>query len=89
MYLKCNSNLLYHGCIPMEEDRSFTKVTVYGVEYNGKGFIDKLERLAREGYFYKINQQEKLYTIDNMWYLRNGPNSPLFGKRRWPSLKLT
>ena len=28
---KCyNSNLLYHGCIPMEEDGSFTKMEIGG-----------------------------------------------------------
>ena len=32
-------NLLYHGCVPMNEDGSFTKVNIYGKKYAGKDDI--------------------------------------------------
>lgn len=84
MYLKLNSNLLYHGCIPLKEDGSFKKVSIGDSkkEYSGKAFLDRLEILVREGYFYKNNPEAKLYGMDITWYLWNGPDSPLFGKNK-------
>ncbi|WP_160677249.1 fructose-1,6-bisphosphatase [Clostridium sp. C8-1-8] len=82
MYLKYNSNLLFHGCIPLNEDGSFRKVSIgaSGREYSGKAYLDRLEILVREGYFYKNNPEAKLYGMDIIWYLWNGADSPLFGK---------
>ncbi|WP_297424953.1 fructose-1,6-bisphosphatase [Clostridium sp.] len=82
MYLKHNSNLLYHGCIPLNDDGSFKKVSIgaSGQEYSGKAYLDRLEILVREGYFYKNNPKAKLYGMDIIWYLWNGVDSPLFGK---------
>jgi fructose-1,6-bisphosphatase-3 len=82
IYLKYNSNLLYHGCIPLNEDGSFSRITCNGKEYSGKAFLDRMEMLAREGYFYKEDHKTKLYGMDIMWYLWTGPYSPLFGKNR-------
>ena len=82
LYLKCNSNLLYHGCIPLNEDGSFKKVSIGASrkEYSGKALLDRLDILVREGYFYKNNPDAKLYGMDIIWYLWNGVDSPLFGK---------
>lgn len=84
MYLKYNSNLLYHGCIPLNKDGSFKAVSIgsSGNKYVGKQFLDRLEILVREGYFYKNNPKAKLYGMDIIWYLWNGPYSPLFGKSK-------
>jgi fructose-1,6-bisphosphatase-3 len=82
MYLKFNSNLLYHGCIPVNEDGTFKKVKIgsSGKEYSGKEYFDRLEILIREGYFHKNDPEGKLYGMDMTWYLWTGPDSPLFGK---------
>lgn len=82
IYLKCNSNLLYHGCIPLNDDLSFRKVKIgaSGKEYSGKSYLDRLDIIVREGYFYKNNPEAKLYGMDMIWYLWTGPYSPLFGK---------
>ena len=82
LYLKFNSNLLYHGCIPMNEDGSFKKVKIgsSGKSYSGKDYFDRLEILVREGYFHNNNPDAKLYGMDITWYLWTGPYSPLFGK---------
>lgn len=82
IYLRYNSNLLYHGCIPLDDDGGFSKIICNGKEYSGKTFLDRMEMLAREGYFYKEDPKAKLYGMDIMWYLWTGPNSPLFGKNR-------
>lgn len=82
MYLKYNSNLLYHGCIPLNEDMTFKEVIIgaSGKSYSGKAYLDRLETIAREGYFYNENKEAKLYGLDLTWYMWTGPDSPLFGK---------
>lgn len=80
MYLICNSNLLFHGCIPLNEDKTFMTMTIKGKEYGGKKLLEKMEAIAREGYFFKNNTPEKLYGMDMMWYLWTGSASSLFGK---------
>ncbi|GKX67892.1 fructose-1,6-bisphosphatase [Inconstantimicrobium mannanitabidum] len=80
IYLKYNSNLLFHGCIPLNEDMSFKTMTINGKQYKGRLLLEKFESLAREGYFYKRDTSEKQYGMDIMWYLWNGAASSLFGK---------
>ena len=80
MYLKYNSNLLFHGCIPFNEDMTFKSMKIHGREYYGRCLLEKFESLAREGYFNEEGSEEKLYGMDIMWYLWTGPSSSLFGK---------
>lgn len=82
LYLKYNSNLLYHGCIPLNEDGTLKEVSIgsSGKKYSGKALFDRLEILVREGYFYNNNPEAKQYGMDIIWYLWNGIDSPLFGK---------
>lgn len=79
LYKVYNSNLLYHGCVPMDEEGNFNKVNVYGEEYSGKELYDVLEHYARKGY-YSHDMKEKLKGQDIIWYIWAGPNSPVFGK---------
>jgi fructose-1,6-bisphosphatase-3 len=81
MYLVYNDNLLYHGCIAMNEDGSFMAAKVDGQEYTARAFMDRVERLARQGYF-SSDPEQKRYGLDAMWYLWSGPISPLFGKHK-------
>ncbi|MBD5453205.1 MAG: fructose-1,6-bisphosphatase [Lachnospiraceae bacterium] len=80
LYKVYNSNLLYHGCMPMDEEGNFKKVNVYGEEYSGKALYDILEQYARKGYYAHHDLQEKLKGQDIIWYIWAGPNSPVFGK---------
>ncbi len=79
LYKNHNSNLLYHGCVPMNEDGSFTKVQIYGEEYSGKKLYDVLEHYARKGY-YGERGSERSKGQDIMWYIWAGAGSPVFGK---------
>ena len=81
MYLVYNGNLLYHGCIALEEDGSFMEAKVGGQSFKGKAFIDRLDRLARQGYF-STNPEESRYGRDVLWYLWTGAKSPIFGKNK-------
>ncbi len=81
LYLIYNGNLLYHGCIAMKPDGSFASVRVDGKTYRAKGFMDRLDRLARQAYF-AADPELKQYGLDVMWYLWSGDRSPLFGKEK-------
>lgn len=80
IYLTYNSNLLFHGCIPLNKDKTFKSMIINGEEYRGKRLLDKFDSLAREGYFNNRGSEEKLYGMDIMWYLWTGACSSLFGK---------
>lgn len=82
MYKVYNSNLLFHGCILLEEDGSFKKYRVEDQILSGKAYIDALENLVVRTYFDKTDIQEKQPGLDIMWYLWAGPGSPLFGKSK-------
>ncbi|HAZ02787.1 MAG: fructose 1,6-bisphosphatase [Bacteroidetes bacterium GWA2_40_14] len=82
MYLKFNSNLLYHGCIPMTPEGEFKKVKIEGSYYAGKALLDKFDEIIRQCYYYKQNTGEDSVGIDYMYYLWPGPDSPLFGKTK-------
>ena len=81
LYNVYNGNLLYHGCVPLNEDGSFTKVNIYGKEYSGRALYDALENYARKGY-YSIDPEEKRKGRDILWFIWSNKNSPVFGKAK-------
>ena len=78
MYLIYNENLLFHGCIPLDETGNFLEFEVDGKNYKGKQLFDKLDQKIRTSYLnrYEANNAEKDYFV----YLWLGRKSPLFGK---------
>ena len=81
LYKVYNGNLLYHGCVPFNEDGSFKKVQVFDGEYSGKELYDVLEHYARKGY-YSIDPAEKQKGLDILWFIWQNANSPVFGKSK-------
>jgi fructose-1,6-bisphosphatase-3 len=83
MYLVYNGNLLFHGCIPMNEDGSFKAVQVDGDEHvAGRELMERFDRLARLGYFATDNPEIKQEAMDAMWRLWSDSQSPLFGNEK-------
>ena len=81
MYNIYNGNLLYHGCVPMNEDGSFAKVNIYGKYYSGKELYDVLESYVRKAFF-SLDKEEREKGQDMMWYIWTAPNSPLYGRSK-------
>lgn len=80
---KCyNGNLLYHGCIPLDEEGAFQHMTINRRKYYGKELMDISETLARQAYFAPASSAEKTQGRDFMWYLWCGKTSPLYGRAR-------
>lgn len=80
VFLKYNSNLLYHGCIPLDEDGELKEVELFGERVKGKKYLEKIEEIVRKAYLSKIRREKKEKYNDFLWYLWCGKNSPLFGK---------
>ncbi|WP_153109202.1 fructose-1,6-bisphosphatase [Propionivibrio limicola] len=82
LYLVHDGNLLFHGCIAMDDDGQFRGFDVDGQSFAGRHFLDRMDRLARQGYFATDNPEQKQYGMDAMWFLWCAPQSPLFGKEK-------
>jgi fructose-1,6-bisphosphatase-3 len=82
MYLKMNSNLMYHGCIPMTGDGEFKKVKLENSFYSGKALLDKYDEIIRQCYYHRQNTGENNANLDYVYYLWPGADSPLFGKTK-------
>ena len=80
MYLKHNGNLLFHGCIPVDEKGEFLKWTFDGREYSGKNLLDYFEFIVKDGMHHPTTGD--CLNSDYIWYLWEGQNSPLFGKNK-------
>ncbi len=80
LYKVHNSNLLYHGCMPMDENGDFSELTIDGVKYCGKALYDIFDHYARKGYYSRNNPAEMQKGQDIIWYIWAGPTSPVFGK---------
>lgn len=79
VYKIMNSNLLVHGCIPMEKDGSFAQFEYEGIVYSGKALMDFFDDQVRIAQ-HSQDKAKKRRAVDLFWYLWCGPKSPMFGK---------
>ncbi|NLC32892.1 MAG: fructose-1,6-bisphosphatase [Clostridiales bacterium] len=80
LYLRFNGNLLYHGCIPLEEDGSFMEFKFNDQLLSGRPLFEYLARMARMGFFAPENSSQRKLGRDYLWFLWCGRNAPTFGK---------
>lgn len=79
LYKVSNGNILFHGCIPMNDDGTFRKVNLFGTQLSGKALYDEIEKRLRKA-FLSVDEVEKKEGRDILWFLWNGPDSPLYGR---------
>lgn len=75
LYTRCNGNLLFHGCVPMNEDGSFRTIHFGGQDYSGRQWFDFCEHMAREAWLHT-----SLPALDFMYFLWCARLSPLSGR---------
>ena len=75
MYLVCNSNLLYHASVPLNEDGSFKHVRIGKKEYWGHKLLQKTDQLIRTAYFDEDGSEEKNFALDEEFGVKPGPHS--------------
>ena len=78
VYKICNSNLLFHGCMPTKPNGELETLDFLGKDVKGKKLFDELDKIIRNAYF-KQNHTD----VDFMWYLWCGPKSPFFGRSKY------
>ncbi|MBR5149668.1 MAG: fructose-1,6-bisphosphatase [Bacteroidaceae bacterium] len=82
MYAVCNSNLLFHASMPLNEDGTLREVEIQGQTYKGKELMRRIEQIIRLAYEEGAEDDERAYARDFFWYLWCGPDSPLFDKSK-------
>jgi fructose-1,6-bisphosphatase III len=79
MHLVREGHLIFHGCVPVDEQGDYLSMAVAGRLYCGKALFDAIEREV-----YRLVERPPFtpQELDLFWYLWSGPQSPLFGKDR-------
>ena len=81
MYKVYNNNLLYHGCIPMDEKGEFFPLPAAEGK-RGRELMDYCDSMARIGYFGKEGSVERQRGKDFLWFLWCGKDSPLCARKK-------
>jgi len=76
-----NKNLLFHGCVPMNEDGSFMQFPAFG-NRSGKALMEYCEKVARQGFFAADGSEKRQKGKDFLWFLWCGKDSPLNGRKK-------
>ena len=80
LFLTRNNCLLYHAAIPLNGDGSFKEVEVRGKKYKGRELMENIDQVIREAYFAQVGTALRNDSLDYMWYLWCGADSPLYHK---------
>lgn len=80
LYRCFNDNLMFHGCVPLNDDGSFMELKVNGMGFKGKELFDHLDKTVRRAFLPDEKSAQKKYGQDLLWFLWCGRNSPLFGR---------
>ena len=82
MYNICNSNLLYHASVPLNDDGSLKDVEILGQRYKGRQLMEYIGQLVRSAFESDTEPELKAYARDYFLYLWCGKDSPLFDKSK-------
>ena len=82
LYKAYNGNLLFHGCIPLTAEGELMTFTIGGKARKGREFLDYADTAARKAYYQELGSPERQDSMDFLWWLWAGRNSPIFGRDR-------
>ncbi|HST53673.1 MAG TPA: fructose-bisphosphatase class III [Pyrinomonadaceae bacterium] len=80
MWLRRDQALIFHGCVPVDEEGEPLSLEVDGRACAGRELFDALDGVVRR--CFRKGAEEANEDTDWLWYLWTGPRSPLFGKDR-------
>ena len=81
IYKVYNRNLIFHGCIPMDNSGEFLPLEAAGGR-QGRELMNYCDSMARLAFFAPLGTEEKAKALDFMWFLWCGRNSPLSGREK-------
>lgn len=79
-WLRRDEALIFHGCVPVDDDGRPLELTVDGRASAGKDLFAALDSVVRRAF--RAGENADRDDVDWLWYLWTGPRSPLFGKDR-------
>ncbi|MCR5846714.1 MAG: fructose-1,6-bisphosphatase [Lachnospiraceae bacterium] len=82
LYRVYNGNLIFHGCVLLNEDGSFAHSKICNTDTYGKSMYELLDKYARKGFYAPIGSKDREKGGDILWYLWCGPHSPLYGRSK-------
>ena len=82
MFLLRDDHLIFHGCVPVNEQGEFLPMIINGQRYRGHAMFEAIEKLL-----VRVVDRPVEPDLDVLWYLWSGPCSPLFGKDRITTLE--
>ncbi len=82
MYTICNSNLLYHASVPLNDDGTLKQIEIHGRSFEGKALMSYIGQLVRAAFENDTPAELKSYAKDYFLYLWCGKDSPLFDKSK-------
>ncbi len=82
MALTRDANLIFHGCVPVDDDGNFLPLTVDGTAHRGRALFDAIDTAVHRAF-----RLRETADTDLLWYLWAGPLSPLFGKDKMTTLE--
>jgi fructose-1,6-bisphosphatase-3 len=83
MVLAREEQLIFHGCVPVDEAGEFLPMIIDGEALCGQAMFEGIERVV----YRLMDGVPARNDLDLLWYLWSGPHSPLFGKDRIATLE--
>lgn len=75
MYLIRDNHLIFHACVPVDQDGKPLALEVDNLQCSGRALFDTLNRVVPRAF-----RERRVSDLDLLWYLWGGAVSPLFGK---------
>ena len=82
MWLRRDDHLIFHGCVPVDQEGRFLSMSVDGQPHAGRALFESLERVV-----VRSLDTHAAADLDLLWYLWSGPLAPTFGKDRITTLE--
>ena len=82
-----NNVLMFHACVPLNEDGSLKEVNIFDTTYKGRALFDAVDHYVRAA-FVETDPCAKKQGLDLLWYLWLGEGSPLFAKSKMATFEL-
>lgn len=83
MWVESDDALIFHACVPTDEQQAFIPVHVEEKMYAGRALFDQFEHIVRRAFSRGAMPEGFVNTdADWLWFLWVHPHSPLFGKDR-------
>ncbi len=82
MHLRRDEHLIFHGCVPVDENGAFLPMVVDGQPRSGRALFEAIDAVIA-----RLLESPSPKDLDLLWYLWCGPRSPLFGKDKIATLE--